>query len=481
MIRQASHRRITAPPKPYRKTEFAYDAATASNRRRITAPILRSEDFELLPQHRKQLVASQHDIARNYTVARWMIERHLDYVTSFEFQSRTGDETLDSLVESKFSEWSQPQNCDVAKRHSFRAGIRLMESSAVRAGDVLPVRLSDGRIQWVEGDRIATPSSGLPLDLDPTRIVHGVLIDDYGAAEGYVVCRRGQKGAPHNSPTSLVFEDFVSAEDARLHGFFDRFDQVRGVSPLACALNPLQDSYEATVYALGRMKIDQLFGLSIFRQDPNRLPETEETQDYTQLPIAKQPQFILDLDPGDRAEFLESSQPSTQFQSFMRLSIQLCLKALAIPFSFFDESFTNYSGARQALLQYQQAADLRRNSIRQQLDEITRWRWKLFIEDSELPRIDEKDIRFEWVATGLPWIDPLKEVQAQLAALSAGLDSRTNILKRSTGREFVDVVTELAAESELLKSHGLPTTTSPDNALIAALITEQQPVAGATT
>lgn len=408
-----------------------------------------------------------------------MVERHLDYVTSFVFQARTGNADLDAAIEARMAWWDRPNNSDAAGRHSFLTGIRLMEGAAVRAGDCLPVRLADGRIQWVEGDRIATPSAGLPSDIDPSQVVHGVHLDDYGNALGYVVCRRGLKGQPNSSPSTLTFEDYVSADDARLHGYFDRFDQVRGVSPLASALNPLQDTYEASVYALGRMKVDQLFGLAITRGDPTSITERDEetSTDYTKLPIAGGP-IVMDLDVGDRAEFLQSSQPSNQFQDFMRLSLQLSLKALAIPYSFFDESFTNYSGARQALIQYEQAADVRRRDIRADLDEMTAWRLGLFVEDGELPLpegMSVEDLRWEWVATGLPWIDPLKEVQAQIAAVSAGLDSRTNILKRTTGREFSDVLTELTSENKQLAAAGLPTTVKPDNSLIAAMVTQQEP------
>jgi hypothetical protein len=44
--------------------------------------------------------------------------------------------------------------------------------------------------------------------------------------------------------------------------------------------------------------------------------------------------------------------------------IQTALKGLDIPYSFFDEAHTNYSGARQALLQYEQSADVKRHDVR---------------------------------------------------------------------------------------------------------------------
>jgi capsid protein len=74
------------------------------------------------------------------------------------------------------------------------------------------------------------------------------------------------------------------------------------------------------------------------------------------------------------------------------------------------------------------------------------------------------------VATGLPWIDPLKEVQANVSALGAALTSRTRVLKEM-GIEFEQVAQELASENELLTTLGLPVNTSPDNSLIRELVT----------
>ena len=73
-------------------------------------------------------------------------------------------------------------------------------------------------------------------------------------------------------------------------------------------------------------------------------------------------------DPGDRAEFLESKSPSTEFQAFSQVMVSVALKALDIPYSFYAENFTNYSGARQALLQYEQSAKIKRMDLQALLD-----------------------------------------------------------------------------------------------------------------
>ena len=439
---------------------FGYDAVVNNGKRRMSAPILRSEDWELQPVNRKQLVASQRDLPRNFAVARWLIERHLDYTTDFTFKFRSKNLELNALVEAKIKDWSKRKNSDVAKRHPFNTAIRLAEASALTANDCLAIKLADGRVQWIEGDRINNPGMGLPPGINPLMLIHGVLVDDYTAAQAYCVCRRGPKGNMWQAPYTLQFQQMVSADDGILHGFYDRFDQVRGISPLSSALNSMQDIYESKTYALGRMKIDQLMALAVYRGNSDAITErpldangNPTGQDYTQLPIANGP-AIVDMDVGDRMEFLQSSQPSTQFQEFMQKAIAFCLKALAIPYSFFDEAYTNYSGARQALLQYEQAAEHRRDTIRLLLDELTDWILQLFINDGELPEIDPVDYQWEWVSAGLPWIDPMKEAQANVLLIQNNLESEIHVLKQQ-GRDFADVIAERKIAMQLVQDAGL--------------------------
>ncbi len=88
-----------------------------------------------------------------------------------------------------------------------------------------------------------------------------------------------------------------------------------------------------------RIQIPTLHVLAI-RQRPharNRDRLTSQTQ-------------VFDFDVGDKAEFLESQQPSDQFRAYTQLVSMMALKALDIPYSFYDESFTNYSGQAHELV-----------------------------------------------------------------------------------------------------------------------------------
>lgn len=202
------------------------------------------------------------------------------------------------------------------------------------------------------------------------------------------------------------------------------------------------------------MKVAQLFGLVFYREKGDEQPtpgpaEQETDSDGYKVSLDRGP-FSLDLDAGDKADFLESKSPSSEFQAFSQVVIAIALKSLDIPFSFYDESFTTYSGARQALLQYEASAQIKQQDVRELLDKWMEWQLFLWALDGELPGVDVSEVRWEWIGRGLSWIDPLKEVSADIMALNAGLTSRTRLL-RSRGEDAQEIARELASEKEMFK------------------------------
>jgi len=454
---------------------FGYDAVEDKQRRKPPVARNRSEDMELNVSQRAKLAGSTRDLQRNFTIAAWMIRKHLDYVSTFSFQARTGVDALDERLEELMRQWSHRKNCDAARRHTLARMIRLAEARRTVDGDVFCVKLADGRLQWVEGDRVRTPLMGLPPGLDQKSFVHGVQVNKAGEALAYCICKRTTAGG-------FEFERLLRSDFVEHHGFFDRFDQVRGISPLAPAINTLVDTYESFDYALAKAKVAQLFALAFYRDaedtggeivtggaDADADGEVDDKAGY-EVNFGRGP-IKLDLDPGDRAEFLESKSPSSEFQAFTQAMLIVALKALDIPYSFYDESFTNYSGSRGALLGYEQSANIKREDNRQLLSAITAWRIRLWILDGQLvlpAGLPMEGLRWEWIAKGTPWLDPLKEVQADIAAVGAGLTSRTRRCKQR-GEDFFEIVDELAAENAYLTERGLPTKADPSNVQIVEI------------
>lgn len=475
----------TATPGRRFSNGTGYDAVIDNGTRKRASGVNRSEDQELTPFDRWRLYSAGRNVARNSSAVAFAVRKHLDYVSKFSFRNKTqgsAAEKFGQLVKT----WSRPENCDVAGRHGLLRLIRLVERGRTVDGDQLVVKYTDGRLQLVEGDRIRTPPGGFPMGVkhNPLEFLHGVQTDLAGKALQFCVCRRARASDYSLASGMFYFERMVPSEACWHHGYFDRVDQVRGVSPLAAAINVFQDLHEGCDYARAKMKVSQLFGLVTMRDSDDPLgtitpvqpqqPLTLETQIYDDSPdpagfkvdFGKGP-FHLDLNKEEKAEFLTADTPGTSMQEFVANMMELGLKALDIPFSFYRENYTNYSGQRQAWIQYAQSAEIKRTDNIELLNEIMAWRVGLWIEDGELPGAVE-DYAWEWVPTAAPWIDPLKEIQADAQALSIGVTNRTRLC-REQGLDFKEVAAEMAEENNYLRELGLPVDTSPANVQITEI------------
>lgn len=437
-----------------------YDAVNQVGNRRSPGPRTMTEDLELRDLARRQLSTTHRDLVRNFAIAGWMVRKHLDYVSTFHFRSKSGDKGLDRDINDRIEWWERPENCDTAGRHSLPDLRRMWEALRTIDGDCLINRVKTGRVQTIEGDRIQT-YGGIPFEqlgiTDPTYVQNGVWTNEYGRAKAFMVFRRPPQW------TGLVWDRMIPARFADLFGYYAfRADQVRGISPLAAAANGTRDIYEAFDYALLKAKAAQFLGFQVTRaasdefklpgdelHGADEIPETGENgepiEPRYQMEFAKGP-TLLEMDPGDKIETIESNTPSTEFQGFTAAMIMLVLKALDIPFSFYDESHTNFNGSRMAGIAYEQSAKTKRHRMRMLLNKLTAWRLGLFIADGELTlpaKMEPADLRWEWSALGQPWFNPLQEVSASIASINAGLASPQQIHKEK-GTDFESTIDEIA-------------------------------------
>ena len=443
---------------------FGYDGAETSTRRRTISSSLSHEDVQANHAHRKILQANAQDLMRNFAIAKWAIQKHLDYVTAFTFQARSSDTGFNSEVERFIDSISVQSEFDVAGRHRLCKSVRLSEACRVVNGDhgwmkvVKPGPFSAtgsrGFIQMIESDLIRTPG-----DIEPvkTEWFNGVHVARSGAAIEYGLHRREGR--------MYKFDRLVPARNIYLHAWYDRFDQVRGISPLAAALNWFRDIYEGFEFALAKIKIGQLFGLSFYRGgelSPGLLTG-QTTDDGDDEDNAQEKKFKLDLGTGpfiidnnenERAEILESKTPAAETQDFLKLMIHVALRTLDIPYSFFDESFTNFYGSRGGLIQYLKGCRTKIDDNQEVLNWWTRWQLGLAVADGslKLPRgMQFNDLKFEWVADGVPWWDPVKEARGQAMAIAMGATSPQRVCKE-IGTDFETNIDEISEAMKYARS-----------------------------
>ena len=438
----------------------SYDAIDQANRRRSPAINFRSEDEILNPSRRARIQSNSRDLVRNFSVAAWAIRRHLDYVTTFELHSKSKDRGFNKELERFFYRVSLAPAFDAAGRHSWESAVRMLESQAILTGDNGLLILADGTFQGIEGDRVRD-LQGAPTDKG--RWVHGVKVNAASRHLAYCIGRRLGNG--------FEFERTVAASNVIWHGIYDRWDQVRGISPIVSALNPLRDVYENFDYALAKAKVEQLFALVLTRKaydaigdvsNPT-LDDAAPAKSQYDVNVGKGP-VLLDLDPGDDAKFLESGHPSAPFQDFTQLVTMVALKALDIPYSFFDESHTNFFGSRGAWLHYERSCLTKRRALAAHQDRMLWRRLAIAVQAGEFTLPAGKtiaDLDWEFVPLGMPWWRPSDEINGDVQAIASGLNNPERICRqRGTGDPYenIDATADVLAYA---KERGVPLSMLP--------------------
>lgn len=417
---------------------WEYDALTPHGRRRSAPARIVREDIEVKGGKRVKLQANARDVAKNFAIAGWTCRRHLDYVSSFRFQAMTGDRGLNREVQQMIEIASRPLNCDRGGRCNREKMFRILELGRVLDGDMGMLRLRDGRTQLIESDLVKDPDEKekARTKSDVWEWVDGVQVDYAGFPRQFAVHRREGSGTS--------FSRTVPGSNFHLYGFFDRSaaDQVRGISPIVAALNPFRDIYENIDYTLVKQKISQLFAIALTRKSEqiglNKALPTEAEQaildDEALEEDATTPRefdltggpTVLDLDDGEDVKPVESATPGVSFSTFMDVVIAVALKSLDLPYSFYNERFTNYSGSRTAWLHYERACQDRRADQIEARRRWTLWQMQRWIADGlwQLPSgMTLGDIKFAWIPRGMPWWKPSEEIVGDLKAIAGGLNN----------------------------------------------------------
>lgn len=427
---------------------YSYDGAETSKRRKSPAQRIKSPDDGLTVSKRRQLQANTRDLQKNFSVAAWAIRRHLDYVSAVNFEANSGDDVFDRELEDFYAEWSRAGNCDVAGRHNLQRMVRLAEARRTVDGDVFFVLMSSGHVQAIESDRVRNPYNIETKEADQWR--HGVRTSIGGRLREIAVHKRLVDG-------SYEHERNIVARNVIQLGYYDEFDQRRGVSPMASAVNAFKDLSENFDFALAKAKLSQLFAVAMYLSDDSPLKDDD---DGGEVGLGNQVR-MFDGGPDDKIEVLESKNPSSEFQAFQQLVTESALKSLDIPFSFHSENYSTFYGSRASHLEYIKACKSKREDIAEFLERLFRWRISVALRNRELrlPRsVALRDVQLEWIPAGVPWWRPLEETKADQLAVEAKFKTRSQICRERLGKSFREVVDRLAEEEEYMRSKGLTVT-----------------------
>ena len=182
---------------------------------------------------------------------------------------------------------------------------------------------------------------------------------------------------------------------------------------------------------------------------------------------------IVNLAPGEKIETANPGRPNTAFDGFVTAIIKQIGAALEVPYELLIKSFnSNYSASRAAILEAWRTFRMRRQWLVNRLCQPVYEAW--LAEAVAKGRIlapgfnDDPVIRKAWCTAD--WagdtpgqLDPVKEVNAAIARVNAGLSTREREAAELNGMKFDTIAAQLGREKDLLEEYGLVTAPQEQN------------------
>ncbi len=309
-------------------------------------------------------------------------------------------------------------------------------------------------------------------------IIHGVEMNAWGRPRAYHILKkspdaglqlRGMITRPtfYQKPNSDDIKRVPADRMSHLK-FTRRFKQTRGVSifhGIAHRLDDIKDYEESERIAA---KIAASFSAYIkkgtdFQSEINAdgIIGKLRTMEFN-------PGMIFDdLLPGEEIGTIDTNRPNTGLQDFRNSQLRACAAGTGTSYSSISKNYDGtYSAQRQELVESLPAyARLRAYFISAFMQPI----YENFITAAVLsgalmvPKsIDlESLILADWIAPPTSWIDPKKEIEADILAIDNRIKPRGQVIRERTGREPELVNEQIALELETMPEAKKPAAQKP--------------------
>jgi len=236
--------------------------------------------------------------------------------------------------------------------------------------------------------------------------------------------------------------------------------QIRGLPHVAPAMVRLflLDQYDDA--ELDRKKTAAMFAGFITKAAPEEqlMGAVEDGEDGTGI-ASLEPGTLQVLLPGEDVTFSNPADVGGGYEAFQYRTLLAISASLGLPYHLVtgDVRQANYSSLRAELVEFRRRfSQLQHGVIAHQL---CRPIWERWLETAvlagalELPDMGAARA-VHWIPPRWDWVDPLKDIQAQLLAIEAGLMSRRKAVE-ATGYDIEEIDRENAADAARAAELGL--------------------------
>lgn len=238
-----------------------------------------------------------------------------------------------------------------------------------------------------------------------------------------------------------------------LHNYEECFPgQLRGAPWLAPAMGRLKDLKDFVHANLVAEQVAACYSAFVTGvTDPLLLAEGARVRSNLE---DLSPATIQYLSDGEGVQFSDPARPGSTLAPYVEWSLHGVAAALRYPYELLSKQFTNnFSGGRLALIDGRITFKVwQSSSISSQYTPV----WERFIDRAvTLGALKVDPVKYEenraaflqhaWIPPGWPWVDPEKEVAADILAIGAGLQTQTESLA-ARGRDFDETLAQTERE-----------------------------------
>jgi lambda family phage portal protein len=384
------------------------------------------------------------------------------------------DPALRDRVQKLWLAWTDEADADgltdfyglqaMVAREMFVAGECFVRMRPRRAEDglLVPIQLQLLQSEMLPFEKIETATNG-------NRIRCGIEFNLIGRRVAYHF-RRRHPGDSTDQRVAVPETVRVPAEDI-LH-IYRPIDagQIRGLPHVAPAMVRLflLDQYDDA--ELDRKKTAAMFAGFITKTAPEEPMMGEGVADLDGTAITSlEPGTMQVLLPGEDVKFSSPADVGGGYEAFQYRTLLSVSASLGLPYHLVtgDVRQANYSSLRAELVEFRRRVEQLQHGV--VAHQLCRPVWARWLETAvlsgalEIPDFARSPARYRpvnWIPPRWDWVDPLKDIQAQVLAMEAGIVSRRKVVE-ATGYDVEEIDRENAADAARVAALGLHYRTSP--------------------
>ena len=336
---------------------------------------------------------------------------------------------------------------------NFKTTVLAVISDNPYSKNALPFMLQLREVDEIDGNKFS-----YQLNNDGNRIINGIELNKYNKPVAYWL--------KTISPDGLQIGDSkrVPAERVIYLRMKKRPSQIREVSQLASTADRIRDVNEYSEAVSIKERVLACLSVFIKKAIPGygsvgrgSIPanQKDSSSGYETKTLA--PGMITELQPGDDVASVNPSGQASNAKEFITSQIRLSGSGQGLSYETVarDMSESNYSSARQGMIEDRKTYEfyqefLKRHFCRVVYREVitqavlsNRLKIPDFFEDKE------RYLYHNWIAPGLEWIDPLKEVNANKIALESNQKTLAQICAER-GLDWREVLQQRAKEQTMV-------------------------------